>query len=349
MRFFDAHCDTVKPVTEGVHDFRTGVGTGQVSLPGLLSIGSCAQVLACCVPSRDSFGREPQAAEQMIEAVRRLVAESGDHLVLVLTADQLREVCGGERIAILIGLEGADPLQGKANALRRFGELGVRSIMPAWSDNDFAGSAFGRNTPLTAAGEKLVAMAEELRIVVDVSHLSDQAFAGVCRIATAPFIASHSNCRSLCDSPRNLTDAMIREVADRGGVMGINLYSGFVDPDYLEKYDRPNRETMMKAQADSAESKSLQRRLSLAPRPSLDWVARHVVHAIRVGGEDCIGLGGDLDGSPNLPEGLDSIGDYNLIVAALERAKLSAAQVEKVCYRNFLRVYCDVLPKGAGT
>lgn len=349
MRFFDAHCDTIQLVIEGKHDFRTGDGVGQVSLPGLEAAGSCAQVLACCVSHRDFAGLEYEAAERMLVGVTAVIEESDGRLSLALTSQDLGNAYATGRVALLAALEGADPLQGRADSLQKFHALGVRSLMPAWSDNEFAGSAFGKNEPLTLEGERLIELAEELRIVVDVSHLSDAAFAGVCRLARRPFIASHSNCRSVCDSPRNLTDAMIRELADRGGVMGINLFSGFVDPVYLALCDRPIRKRMMRARADSAEGRDLVGQMAAFPRPPLEGVVRHVLHAIDVGGEDCIGLGGDLDGSPNLPQGIDSIADYGRIALALERAGLHTDQVEKVCYRNFVRVYCDVLAAESAT
>lgn len=112
---------------------------------------------------------------------------------------------------------GADPLEGNAENLRHFYDLGVRDIIPAWKDNPFSGTAFGTNTPLTAEGIKLIELAEELRVMVDVSHLSDAAFESVLEVATRPFIASHSNCRALCPTLRNLTDEMISTLSDHGG------------------------------------------------------------------------------------------------------------------------------------
>ena len=120
------------------------------------------------------------------------------------------------RIAIIASLEGADPLQGEVDNLAVFYRAGVRLLTLAWGDNDFCGSVHGDGRRLTPRGVDLVAACEEQRVLVDVSHASDQAFVDICRVATRPFVASHSNCRSLCPSPRNLTDDMIRAMAERG-------------------------------------------------------------------------------------------------------------------------------------
>lgn len=248
----------------------------------------------------------------------------------------LRRAMAGGPIAAIIALEGADPLEGKAEGLRRYVERGVRSVIFAWTDNEFAGTAFGTDGPLTREGERLLGLAEDLSTMVDVSHLSDRAFADVCRASTRPFIASHSNCRALCPHLRNLTDAMIRHVADCGGVMGINLAPHFLDPQVA---------TMWAAsRADPTQSREevAARRRALA-RPSLDWVARHVVHAIKVGGEDAVGLGGDLDGIDVTPDGIDCVADYVKLVPLFREAGLSERQIDKVCHANLLRVFEEVL------
>jgi membrane dipeptidase len=344
MKFFDTHCDTAKKVMDHSLDFQTGRGTGHVSLPGMLASGSCAQVFACFVLSERYPEKEREKAEGMIRTISEMAVRSEGKMEVVHTASELHAACEGGPIAALICLEGADPLEGDAEALHHFYRLGVRNLIPAWQDNPFSGTAFGTNTPLTPEGEKLVALAEELRVMVDVSHLSDAAFADVCRITTRPIIASHSNCRALCPSPRNLTDAMIRELADRGGVIGINLCPGFLDPRIYQK-ERARWEELSASGDSLVETRKKLGQVSTElPRPSIDWVTNHILHAIDIGGEDCVGIGGDLDGISSTPAGIEGIQDYPKIAQGLLGAGLRTAQVEKVCYRNFKRVFCEVLP-----
>ena len=183
--------------------------------------------------------------------------------------------------------------------------------------------------------------------MVDVSHLSDAAFDQVRELmAGRPFIASHSDCRSLSPASRNLTDAQIRVLAGNGGVMGINLAPDFLDPNYLAAW-----EAIMAPVRNADAATRYQHRMAAGPqldaipRPSLDWVARHVQHAIAVGGEDCIGLGGDLDGISFLPAQVTGVESYPLIVDAL-RASGSASARSRKCAggtwrASFRRCYLD--------
>jgi membrane dipeptidase len=335
--FFDAHCDAPMKVIDDGADFAAAAARMHVTLPGLDEAGVRIQVFAsCAVYPETPPDRIVERGEAMVSAVWAMAAASGGRMAVGTSAADLRRAMAGGPMAAIIALEGADPLEGKAEGLRRYVERGVRSVIFAWRDNEFSGTAFGTDSPLTREGERLLGLAEELSTMVDVSHLSDRAFADVCRASTRPFIASHSNARALCPHPRNLTDAMIRQVADCGGVMGINLAPHFLDPQVAAMWAA--------ASADSAQSKEevAARRRGL-PRPSLDWVARHVVHAIKVGGEDAVGLGGDLDGIDVTPDGIDSVADYVKLVPLFREVGLSERQIDKVCYANFLRVFEEVL------
>ena len=127
--------------------------------------------------------------------------------------------------------------------------------------------------------------------------------------------------------------------------MGINLSPGFLDPKYFER-TRPLVRRLLQEEVPEEEKERLRAELKKIPRPELGWIARHVRHAIQVGGEDVIGLGGDLDGISATPLGIDTVADYALLPELLERAGLAPRQVEKVCYGNFLRAFSEVLPQG---
>jgi len=343
-RFFDAHCDAVLKVQDGRSDFVTGAGEGHVTLPGLRAAGVRVQVFAAFVLSERHPGRERAAAEACLAAIRGLVDASGGAMRLVLSGSEVRAACEGGPIGALLALEGADPLEGRPEAFEAFHRIGVRDLILAWKDNPFSGTAFGTDTPLTPAGCALVQLAQDLGTMIDVSHLSDNAFEDVARIARGPFIASHSDCRALVPSLRNLTDRMIRKLADRGGVMGINLHAGFLDPARQEAEARFGRDLEARGKT-GREAEAERRRFAASfPRPPLDWVGRHVQHAMEVGGEDCVGLGGDLDGTDYLPDAFEGVGDYPKLVDGLLEAGLTSSQVEKVAWRNFERVFCDVLP-----
>lgn len=348
MQFFDAHCDAVMNAYDGEFDFVNGAGRGHMDLPRLLAVGHRAQVFAIFAAASYYPQRDGRAlAESAIATLDRWAGSSAGRMIVARTSADLAAVLDAPEpvLAAIIGLEGADPLP-NAEALVDFFDLGLRLVIPAWDDNRFSGSATGRGGPLTDEGHKLIELARTLRVLVDVSHLSDAAFEQVREhMAGRPFIASHSNCRSLSPAARNLTDAQIRALADSGGVMGINLAPDFLDPDYLAAWD-----AVMAPVADADSATRYQFRMAAGPRlraipsPRLDRVADHVRHVINIGGEDCIGLGGDLDGISFLPEGMTGVESYPLIVDALHAAELSDRQVEKVCWRNMARVFMELLP-----
>ena len=340
--FFDTHCDTVMKVLDDGADFVSGDGAGHISLDGMLSARVRAEVFACFVLSERHPGAERERAEAMIRCIEAMAADSGGRMRVARTAAEIAAAFDGGPIAAILGLEGADPLEGKAENLRAFVELGVRDLIFAWQDNPFSGTAFGENTPLTPEGERLLGLCEELGVMVDVSHLSDRAFDDVERMASRPYIASHSNCRAVCPSSRNLTDPMIRSLADRGGVMGMNLSPAFLDPEYHARC-MPLFDAARRPGTTEDERRRLRAEAAALSRPTLDWVVRHVVHAINVGGEDCIGMGGDLDGITKTPAGIETVADYPTLLPILRDAGLDERQIEKFCFGNFLRVFGEVL------
>jgi membrane dipeptidase len=343
VRLFDAHCDAPMKVVDNGADFTRADSLMHVTLPGLEAAGVRVQVFASCAVYPDTPPeRVVERGLAMVAAVWEMASASAGRMVVATTAADVRRAMAGGPIAAMIALEGADPLEGKADNLRDLAERGVRSVVFAWKDNEFSGTAFGTNGPLTREGLRLLGFAEELGVIVDVSHLSDRAFADVCRASTRPFIASHSNCRSLCAHPRNLTDAMIRDLADHGGVMGVNLAPHFLSGEAMAAHAALRAEWATKADSPATRAEVAARRRAL-PRPDLEEVARHVVHAMKVGGEDVVGLGGDLDGVEALPKGVEGVADYLKLAPVFRRAGLSGRQVEKVCHANFARVVEDVL------
>jgi membrane dipeptidase len=347
QRFFDAHCDTILRIVENEADFAAPGGM-HVTLPGMRKAGMCAQVFAACVIAERSNGLEDEVAMRMVRAVAALCDDHPEQLLLARTFADIETACTGSgRIAAIPSLEGADPLRGDPWALVPFYRAGVRLVTLAWADNAFSGTARGSGAGLTKKGEDLVGLCEDLGVVVDVSHASDRAFWDVCDLNTRPFVASHSNCRALCSNVRNLTDEMIRAVGDRGGVVGVNLYSGFLSPSFSAQAEDFERRTI---NAGETGERTLQEAgaavssfVAALPRPPLSLLVEHVKHIIRVGGEDCVGFGGDLDGVDSTPVGIEGVGDYPKIAQLLAGAGLSPAQIEKACRRNLERVFREVM------
>ena len=342
--FFDAHCDTVMQVVDGRLDFSTGEGERHVSYSAMQAGGVRAQIFAAYVLSKEHPGREAERVDAMIRAVGEMADVTQGGMEVARTAADVRRAFQGGPIAAILGIEGADCLEGRAENLRRYASDGVRDLIFAWADNPFSGTTFGSGGPLSREGERLLGLAEELHVMVDVSHLSDAAFACVCRASTRPFVASHSNCRSICPSPRNLTDEMIRSVADAGGVMGDQPRD--VVPRAVDvSRDRPSTK--------GRGAPGSERRGEIAPTSPRSWRFLDPILSGSLAmsctpfaseGEDCVGMGGDLDGIYQTPAGLGGVADYPRIVDVLRSADLTERQIEKVSHGNFLRVYGEVLP-----
>jgi len=306
--------------------------------------GVRAQLFACFVLNERYPGGVAERTETLLDALDAMIASTDGELQLTRTRGDLSSAFAEGPRAAILGLEGADPLEGKAENVRTFFDRGMRDLIFAWHDNPFSGTAFGKNTPLTAEGERLLGLCEELGIMVDVSHLSDQAFQGVLERSTKPLIASHSNCRAICPSARNLTDDMIGQLSDRGGVMGINLSSSFLSSKTLSHWQDVKKRFAGQT-LNWREKERLAREIApTVPRPPFGIIVAHVKHAIDVGGEDCVGFGGDLDGIVHMPEGMDGVQDYPRVAEALLAAGLTDKQVAKVCYGNMQRVFLETLP-----
>lgn len=177
-------------------------------------------------------------ALSQISALYEEVKESPDKLMICYNGEDMELARESGKIGFLLSLEGAEPIGTDLSLLRVFYELGVRNLGLVWSRRNAVadGSFFspvkeGRKGGVTSFGVKVIAEAERLGITIDVSHLNDECFWDVMEISTKPFIASHSNARSLCRTMRNLTDEQIKAIASKNGVIGVNAASMLVGDD----------------------------------------------------------------------------------------------------------------------
>ena len=251
--------------------------------------------------------------------------------VLCRTYGDIRKAKEAGKIGLILGMEGAEPLGTDIQLLRVFYELGLRVLGLTHALRTFlADGAFfsarkaGQLGGLTDVGARFLEEAEKLGIVVDVSHLNDPSFWDVIKFARAPVIASHSNCRTLCNHLRNLTDDQIKAVADSGGVVGVNACSVFVNP------------------------------------PDLEHLVDHIEHIIKVGGIEHAGLGPDfadyllvymtevdkaslpLDGIMPV-RGLPGDEAFPKFAEELARRGYKPAEIDLIMGENFDRVFKDIL------
>ncbi len=229
-----------------------------------------------------------------------------------------RDARGTSEPSAIVLMEGADPIRTSAD-VQLFHDAGVRIVGLAWKRTRYAGGT-SQPGPLTPEGKELVRELDRFKIIHDASHLAEESFWNLLDLTAGPVIASHSNCRAIVPGDRHLTDEMIRAIAQRGGVVGINFYDKFLlPPDEHGK-----------------------RRATLAD------VVRHIQHVCDLtGSANHIGIGTDMDGGlgrKQIPAEVETIADLHKLADALRASGLAEPVVDGVMGRNWLRFFRRSLP-----
>jgi membrane dipeptidase len=202
-----------------------------------------------------------------------------------------------------------------------------------------------REGGLDALGGDVVREMNRIGMVVDVSHVSDEAFFAVLDSSTAPAMASHSSCRALCNHKRNMSDEMIRALAAKGGVIQINFNSGFLDQGFLDAASALRATLAADAKARYADQPAaLKQELARidyavpSTPPPLAKLVDHIDHAVKLVGADHVGLGSDFDGVPSVPAGMEDCSKLPSLTYELLKRGYSDADVLKILGGNTLRV-----------
>ena len=277
-------------------------------------------------------GLATERALAMIEVVHAQTRRHAD-LELATTAADVRRIAGAGKHAALLGLEGGHAIEHDLATLRRYHQLGIRymtlthSFSHTWADSSGGFEpAEVRHGGLSAFGREVVAEMNRIGMVVDVSHVSDETFWQALEVTRAPVMASHSSARALVDHARNMDDAMLGAVAENGGVVMVNFFSMYIDPQKATPW------RMLKTWV---------RHWGDAPT-SLTLLVDHVDHVVQVAGIDHVGFGSDFDGAPFLPDDLDDVTDLPELTVELVRRGYSDEDVRKILGENVLRVLAEV-------
>lgn len=283
--------------------------------------------------------------------IREMVARHPDAFRLVTTAAEARAAVAAKKRFVFMSMENGYPFEGDLSLVRTFQRLGVTMMSPVhFKTNDLADSATDKPewNGLSPKGKAFVAEANRLGILIDCSHASDDVLRQTIAQSRAPIILSHSAVRAIFDHPRNVTDADLRALAAKGGVVQINAFDGYMiaQPKIPAREaalaelaaKQPPRATMTEAERKAYLSarKAIDARWPV-PRATFDDVMKHLLHAIEVAGIDHVGISGDFDGGGGV-EGFDDITAFPKITAALLARGYSAADVAKVWGGNALRV-----------
>jgi len=305
-----------------------------------------AQFWSVYVPASLPGNDAVLATLEQIDVVHRLDAAYPDTLALALTADDIVRIHKSGRVASLIGMEGGHSINNSLAALRMFYRAGARYMTLTHSaNNDWADSATDdpKHGGLTEFGKAVIGEMNRLGMLVDLSHVSPATMHDTLDVTQAPVIFSHSSVRALTGHQRNVPDDVLQRLKANGGVVMITFVPSFVsEKQRLWGADRAAEEARLKSLHDGEPQNvktALEAWAKAHPRPdaTLRDVADHIEHAIKVAGEDYVGIGGDLDGIGTTPVGLASVADYPNLFAELLRRGHSEERLKKIAGLNVLR------------
>jgi membrane dipeptidase len=280
----------------------------------------------------------------------------------VNTAAELRAAHKAGRVASLLGVEGGGQIDGSLAVLRSYRQLGAsyltlthaRTI--AWADS---ATDNPQHDGLTPFGEAVVHELNRLGMLVDLSHVSEGTMLDALRVTKAPVIFSHSSARAICNTPRNVSDAVLKQVAANGGVVMVNYAPQYVSEarriwsaarsGEIARYNAPPFNGLYIGDPEGAK-KALADWEKANPEPvvTLSQVADHIDHIAKVAGVDHVGIGSDFDGVGSLPQGLSGVQTYPALLAELMRRGWSDADVAKLAGENVLRVMAAAEKIAAG-
>ena len=341
---FDGHNDVLlrlhrRAGADAVAAFLQGEDKGQLDLPKARQGGFAGGLFAIFVPSTEakngpagkapfpeSGGAPPAPGADMTEAQRtvfamvsllyRIEAQSQGRVRVCRNVGDIESCLDDGVLAAVLHIEGAEAIDANFELLDVLHAAGLRSLGPVWSRPN----AFGHGVPfrcpsspdtgpgLTDLGKALVGACNRLKILIDLSHLNERGFWDVAEISNAPLVATHSNAHAISPHSRNLTDRQLAAIRETAGLVGVNFAVSFLRPDGGRDKNTP-----------------------------IDLIIQHTEHMLEHLGEDCVGFGSDFDGA-QMPAELGNAAGLQKLVQALRKRGFSQKLMEKLCFRNWLRV-----------
>jgi membrane dipeptidase len=352
----DGHCDTpYRLFRHNVHLDEHDT-EAQADLRTLQQSGITATFFASYVPPFYAGRGAAKFAHQLIDVIHEEARRLPGAVTLCTDSAGIRAAKANDRIALMIGVEGGHAIEDSLDTLRELYGRGARYLTLThvntnnWCDS--SGDA-PRHGGLTDFGREVVRTMNDLGMIVDVSHVSDQAFHHVIETTRTPVVATHSSCRALCRHPRNMTDDMLRALAQNGGVCMINFFSAFISDDVAQVIMKAQRRPKKGGDPTGGTEEMPDDRTDWdtylqwfqtlgCPTATLDQVADHIFHAADVAGIDYVGIGSDFDGVPALPDGLTDASKLPALSERLLQRGMSEGDLEKVLGGNFMRVFEEV-------
>lgn len=297
-KVIDAHCDTAVKLLDA--NKKLSKNDCMVDYLGMKKYQSYVQFFAAYVSKE--FNNPMLRAVEILDKAKQEVLEND--MKFILNSSDLNSVIDNNLCGAILSIEDARALCGSLASLRFFYDYGVRAMTLAWDDdNEVTDGAYSdKNSGLTSFGREVVKEMNRLKMIVDVSHITEKGFWDVLQESSAPVIASHSNCYSVCSHRRNLNDEQIRALIKNNGLMCINVY-----PPFLEN------------NPDNAD---------------IDSIISHIDHVLSLGGENILGLGSDFDGISITAKGIGNVFDYEKLFEKMVNLGYNMNIINKITYQN---------------
>ncbi len=341
MHSFDGHNDVLlrlwRQGNDGAAAFLSGETRGQLDLPRAETGGMVGGLYAIFVPSKSKdttvepmdavpydvpappppeLTHAQRATLEMASLLFRIAEQSNGRVRIARSVADIRAAKAAGAHAPVLHIEGCEALDADFKMFDVLYATGLRSLGPVWSRSNIFGHGVPFRYPsspdtgdgLTDLGKALIKRCNELRVLVDLSHLNEKGFWDVAKLTHAPLVATHSNAHALCASSRNLTDQQLAAIRETGGLVGVNYAVSFL-------------------RADG-------RRNAATP---LDRVVDHIAYLVERLGEDGVGLGSDFDGAM-IPEAMGTVAGLPNLVAAMRARQFGEGLIEKICFENWMRV-----------
>lgn len=352
MFILDSHCDTPSQIVR-LRDLSIDNPHAHVDFPKLLRGGVSASFFALFTSAAREGDDATTYCLNMLAKLYDSLDENSDKAKLADSTSQIKENYKKNLLSILIGMENGSPIQNSLPLLRLFYRMGVRYMtLTHNADNLICDSAAEGKTwgGLSPFGKEVVAEMNRLGMIIDLAHCSDDTFYDCIKYSKAPIVSTHSCCRTLASHKRNMTDHMLKTLAENQGVIQINFYPAFLSDDFNKVLD----ESGFADEADEIEAEFIadpgnqgklnlwikaQEKLKTLPRPGVKEVVDHIDHAVKIMGINHVGIGSDFDGIIVPPKGLEDVSMINSIFDEMKNRGYKKDEIEKVAGLNFLRVF----------
>ena len=354
----DTHIDVPYRLAARPDDISQATDSGDFDYPRAQRGGLDAPFMSIYTPARlEAEGTSKQKADELIDMVEGFATSWPEKFAIALTTDDVREQAAVGLMSLPMGMENGSPIEGDLQNLQYFYDRGIRYITPAHSlSNHISDSSYDENrrwNGLSEFGIDVIHEMNRLGIMIDVSHVSDDAFWQIMEISAVPTIASHSSARHFTPGfERNMSDEMILALAENGGVININFGSTFVTQEARDYSDaRSEAGNRYREQNPDFTEQDLWTEYPAIyaaehgplPFATLDDVLDHFDHVVALAGIDHVGIGSDYDGvGDSLPIGLKDVASYPNLIAGLLRRGYSESEIRKILGENLLRVWATV-------